>query len=415
MRKLVILICFSVVAWKLYDHFKSAVAATSQSLPAFQAVTGALVVGDGYVFALADDGELYGWGVNTNKQLGLADVHSAVAPIALPGPRLWRAVHSGDRASIAIDTDGGLWRRTFNTWTYRGGDKSAEQIDFTEIFPAQRWRKAEEGWGLGMGVDEDGGLWMWDDGAFASAPNPDPVADAAVEPVAIESDRRWRDFCINPKHFMAIDSDGRLWQGPSPADVLRIFLRAEETDETASPLTPLGETKRFQRLFCRTSATHTMALDEHYRLWGFGSNRMGELGDGDGDAFTTSKEIKSITPVTDKTWIDIAVSHTYTVGVAGDGTLWAWGVNADGQLGIGNHDYQDRPALVDDRPIWRAVSAGMSMAAALTKDGEIHVWGQRTIRGPSGETISLLGDGDVARVRLKPTPVATTVIWKKGS
>jgi alpha-tubulin suppressor-like RCC1 family protein len=218
---------------------------------------------------------------------------------------------------------------------------------------------------------------------------------------------------------MAVDAEGRLWQGPTPTDTFRnIFQDATQDGAsiTAPALMPIAAAAKFQRVFCRPNASQTFALDAHGRLWGFGRNSFGELGDGDGDGFTSNQAVTTIKPLTDRNWIDIGVGvGGVTVGVAGDGTLWAWGNNSSGQLGTGNREYRDRPTLVDARPIWRAAAVSHSMAAALTRDGQIYVWGAGSVRNPRGETLYLLGDGGVADVRLTPTPVASTVIWKKGS
>jgi alpha-tubulin suppressor-like RCC1 family protein len=36
----------------------------------------------------------------------------------------------------------------------------------------------------------------------------------------------------------------------------------------------------------------------------------------------------------------VAGGHEYTLGIRGDGSLWAWGDNSSGQLGL--NDTQDR-------------------------------------------------------------------------
>lgn len=417
MKKLLIVLLLVWGGWKVYAHYQTPqtplAPAVATLTPGLQAVTGALVVGARHTLALADSGEMYGWGLNTEKELGVAGVYAATAPMLLPAPVTWRALHSGDRATYAIATDGQLWRRGFNTWTYVGRDKLAEEVPHVPVFSAQRWHKVQEGWGMGMGLDESGALWAWSEASFSPAPHPDPVADAAVVPVAVASENRWRDFCVNQGSYVAIAADGRMWRGASPVNTgSNLVNEAQAAGVQLDAPLEVAAPVRFQRVFCRPNASHVMALDEQHRLWGYGRNSFGELGDGDGDRFTQSNSVAAIKQVTDRYWIDIAVGFGFTLGIAGDGTLWAWGTNGDGQLGIGNYDYQDKPVQVDARPIWRAVAAGSSSSAALTKDGQIHVWGKRSARGPRGTSLHLLGDGDVAEMRLTPTPVASTVTWK---
>ena len=52
-------------------------------------------------------------------------------------------------------------------------------------------------------------------------------------------------------------------------------------------------------------------------------------------------------------WATIATGWTHTSAIRGDGTLWCWGYNADGELGIGNTTYETELAqqVADCRPV----------------------------------------------------------------
>jgi hypothetical protein len=58
-----------------------------------------------------------------------------------------------------------------------------------------------------------------------------------------------------------------------------------------------------------------------------------------------------------------------------DGTLWAWGLNSSGQLGIGNNTYSNVPVQIGHEDDWDAVSAGGSHTMAIKKDGTLWAWG----------------------------------------
>jgi hypothetical protein len=45
-------------------------------------------------------------------------------------------------------------------------------------------------------------------------------------------------------------------------------------------------------------------------------------------------------------WAHIAAGSYFTCGIRTDGTLWCWGDNGYGQLGLGNHTGHDRPQQV---------------------------------------------------------------------
>ena len=58
-----------------------------------------------------------------------------------------------------------------------------------------------------------------------------------------------------------------------------------------------------------------------------------------------------------------------------NGTLWAWGENSAGQLGIGNIQAQTAPVQVGADMDWKQVAAGCSSVLALKTDGSLWGWG----------------------------------------
>jgi alpha-tubulin suppressor-like RCC1 family protein len=69
-------------------------------------------------------------------------------------------------------------------------------------------------------------------------------------------------------------------------------------------------------------------------LWAWGVNAAGELGLG---TFTTSAAgINTPQQVgTNADWRAIIAGEKHNLALRADGTLWAWGVNSSGQLGLG--------------------------------------------------------------------------------
>ena len=58
-----------------------------------------------------------------------------------------------------------------------------------------------------------------------------------------------------------------------------------------------------------------------------------------------------------------------------DGTLWAWGANQEGQLGLGDTSNRDSPTEVGSASDWAAVSCGAAHTLAVKKDGTLWAWG----------------------------------------
>ena len=64
----------------------------------------------------------------------------------------------------------------------------------------------------------------------------------------------------------------------------------------------------------------------------------------------------------------IAAGNTHTCAILGDGSLWCWGRNSNGQLGIGNATDQPSPVRVGSATDWRSVSAGGGTTCAVTTE-----------------------------------------------
>lgn len=125
-------------------------------------------------------------------------------------------------------------------------------------------------------------------------------------------------------------------------------------------------------------AYHAVALKSDGSLWAWGFNAYGQLGDG-----TTTERYYPVQIGTG--YISVATSGNahFNAALKSDGSLWAWGLNSYGQIGDGTKTNRTYPVQIGTG--FSAVAVGGNHAVALKTDGSLWAWG----RNAYGQ----LGDG----------------------
>lgn len=157
---------------------------------------------------------------------------------------------------------------------------------------------------------------------------------------------------------------------------------------------------------------HALLLDASGQVWAFGVNARGQLGLGEeGAAVTEPTAVPDLTDV-----VQVVAGSEHSAALHRDGTVSVWGYNRDGVLGTGETEarVQAAPERVPHLEQVEQLASGRSHLLALLADGTVRAWGT----GTSGQ----LGHGDAGfgGGRAQPTPVleltgATAVVAANNS
>ncbi|MCL1854665.1 MAG: WG repeat-containing protein [Clostridia bacterium] len=133
---------------------------------------------------------------------------------------------------------------------------------------------------------------------------------------------------------------------------------------------------------------HSLAIDEQGRLYTWGSNCFGQLGNGkrtemNYDAVKVTKNADVYTPTRlrlepEKRFVHVTAGAMHSIALDNSGMLYAWGNNYDGQLGIGTQEIQTSPVLVMTGV--RYASARNNTTVAVKTDGTLWIWGEQDPR-----------------------------------
>jgi alpha-tubulin suppressor-like RCC1 family protein len=116
---------------------------------------------------------------------------------------------------------------------------------------------------------------------------------------------------------------------------------------------------------------HNLALTRNKTVYVWGSNRAGQLGLGDNeDRYVPTLLVPpNNLPVT-----FIAAGRDFSMIVLEDGSLWAFGESTDGQLGQGDNEKHETPQQVKIPPV-EEVWCGRDHVFARDREGIIYSWG----------------------------------------
>lgn len=130
---------------------------------------------------------------------------------------------------------------------------------------------------------------------------------------------------------------------------------------------------------CTVGYSHAAALKTDGTLYMWGSNDGGQVGIGSTGTQTSPVRVGAVGE-----WKAVSLGYEYSIGLKKDGTLWGWGRNNNYQLGQGwNTGYYYTPTQIAAGSTFTTISAGTTTAYALKSNGALYSWGYNS-SGESG-------------------------------
>jgi len=173
----------------------------------------------------------------------------------------------------------------------------------------------------------------------------------------------WQKASAGNSHVVATTTDGKLWAWGSNGSG---ELGNDTTSHQNLPV-HIGNAVDWQSVMATDRMT--VAVKNDGTLWAWGMNNIGQLGDG-----TTTDLHIPMQIGTDSDWQSINGGYWQTLGIKTDGTLWGWG---DG-MAIGLPADQHAPAQIGTDTNWQIATGGARYSVALKTDGTLWSWGLNT-------------------------------------
>jgi alpha-tubulin suppressor-like RCC1 family protein len=339
---------------------------------------GILSAGSGFTAALKVDGTLWMWGWNDNGQLGNGGYVQSNEPGFVNQETNWAVVSCGTHFTAAIKADGTLWQ-----W---GGNQTNRP---TQVSSDRDWLAVSCGGTHFIALKRNGSLWGSGDngaGQLGTGTNPPYTFGELVQ---VGTDLDWKTVAAGFLVTVAIKTNGTLWAwGDNDG-----FQTSSGSFVSTNRPAQLGSDTDWEAVACGFKPAvvsefqgYAIASKKNGSLWGFGYNVFGQLGIG---TYTGTNQPTRIG--LDTNWIGFACRDYATLALRSDGTLWGWGRSPLGDGGT--YTRTNQPVQINSETNWIAVACGTSHTLALKSDGSLWAWGSNSSGqlgiGGSGFSVSI--------------------------
>lgn len=289
----------------------------------------------GSILALDANGQLWSWGPNLCGEAGTGS--RTQGPVTLPQPvqMSWfggksiSGFASGSCFSLGVTADGSAWSWGGATYGALGnGSLTGYQLLPGRISGLSGVTAVAAGGAHGLALKTDGSVWSWGSNVAGQLGNGTSSCGTCGNPVPASIPGLSGVAAISAagEYSMALKSDGSVWSWGA--------------FNTGLPLTPVTTPTQVPGLTnviaISAGVTHALALKGDGTLWAWGYNTFGQLGDGTtNDHLTTPVQVSGITNVAAFAAASGAnLSDAQSIVLKNDGTVWTWGSNSRGQLGL---------------------------------------------------------------------------------
>jgi len=311
--------------------------------------------GDFHAYAIRTDGGLFTWGKNDQGQLGqnIATTIHRSSPVQI-GAGTWSVISAGNSFGAAITSAGNLQTTGLNDKGQQGAASVVGRSAFTAV-GASSWTAVSAGATSMIGTTLSNLTFVW--GTNTSGQLGLGDTQNRSSPVQLGSSLA-----------------SSMYQTVYPSPVI-----VSTYSNTSWTQVNVGD-------------SFAVGLDNAGRLFAWGLNSTGQLGDGTtintiptksspsqiattASSFTFINTSSPVQVSAGTSWTAIAAGGTHTVAVKSDGTLWSWGTNLYGQLGNGSTINQIIPKQVDVQNSFTSVAAGTDFSTAINTNYSLWKWG----------------------------------------
>ncbi len=325
-------------------------------------------------------GKLFAWGFNGSGPLALNDTTTRSSPVQVGSSSTWASGSQSCLGTVAgahvayINRAGELYVSGANSTGQLGLNDTTARSNLTQVGALTNWSQVSCGGDQMMAVKTDGTLWVCGDNTWGQLGTNNVTSYSS--PVQVGALTDWAMVACGAFHAIAIKTDGTLWAWGRNS---RGELGKGDTSPRSSPV-QVGALTNWAAVAVNGSSLSgtgecSFALKTDGTLWAFGLNSSGQLGLNDVTNRSSPTQLGALT-----TWQKISSGGATgtSAAIKTDGTLWVWGTNTNGELGQGDTTLRSSPVQVGALTDWAEIAVGSGASGhmvAVKTDGTLWAWG----------------------------------------
>ena len=332
-----------------------------------------VAAGSNHTVALSSDGLVWTWGANRDGQQG----NGTFSPAGMYRPaqvqNLYNviAVAAGSFHNVALTNVGTVWTWGNNIYGSLGDGTTTGRATPVQVPNLNNIVAIDANGYFTVALSSNGTVWYW--GLMGSSRIDGPT------------------FHTTPRQLQGMNNvvaiSAAIGVGADDADI--IMLR-DDSSVWQLNYSMWGNTaeqrQQLSDISTVAAGTHfTLALNDiDGTIWAWGTERYGQLGSGASQNlqmtprqvlnFDIMRYYDGVVPLDDI--VAISAGWRHSLALREDGTVWTWGSNSRGQLGIGEMGgIRNMPSHIYGLHNVVAISAGGHHSVVIRDDGAVLAWG----------------------------------------
>lgn len=363
----------------------------------------AIAAGEYHTLGLKTNNTIWAWGWDAFSQLGLGNTFSAVVPMPLGTDSDWLAVSgtnlsiivAGNSHTLGFKTDNTIWAWGLNRYGQLGDGTTDNRTTPRRIGTDSDWLTIAAGLDHTLGIKLNNTLWSWGYNYYGQLGNGIGPNRTTPRQAGIDSD--WVSGSARGYYSLGVKTNNTIWSwGYNYYGQLGLGDSGDGTQRNTP--TRIGADSDWVTVIAGYS--HGLGLKSNNTLWSWGYNYYGQLGLGDSG---NGKDRNTPCSVgADSDWLAASAGDYHSLGLKSNRTLWAWGDNSGFELGDGTRTGRTTPGQVGIDSDWLSVVAGRFHTLGLRSGNTIWGWGRNDY--------NQLGDGTITG-RATPSQIGIDSDW----